>query len=123
MDFIVKKCKIMRITKKKEPFASNFFSNNSVLEEVNEFQDLGITTDQHLRWNLHIHEVVAKANRMLRLIKRTCRDFDDRKNVRTLYSTLVRVQFRILLSYMVPLHQKRALKSWRKFKNGQLNLS
>ena len=77
MDFNVKKCKIMRITKKKQSFISNFLLHNSLLEEVSEFRDLGITTDQHLCWNLHIDKVVAKANRMLGLIKRTCRDFDD----------------------------------------------
>lgn len=91
MDFNVKKCKIMRITKKKQPFFSNCFLDNSVLEEVNEFRDLGITTNQHLRWNLQIDKVtVAKGNRMLGLIKRTCRDFDDRKTLRTLYCALVR---------------------------------
>ena len=90
MDFNVRKCKIMRITKKKQPFISNYLLDNSVLEEVNEFRDLGITTDQHLRWNLHIDKVVAKANRMLGLIKRSCRDFEDRKTVRTLYCALVR---------------------------------
>ena len=67
--FNIKKCIIMRITKKKQPFISSFFLNNSVLEEVNEFRDLGITTDQHLRWNLLIDKVVAKVNRMLGLIK------------------------------------------------------
>ena len=37
MDFNVKKCKIMRITRKKQPFTSNFFLANSVLEEVDVF--------------------------------------------------------------------------------------
>ena len=46
MDFNVRKCKIMRITKKKQLFISNYFLDNSVLEEVNEYRDLGITTDQ-----------------------------------------------------------------------------
>ena len=90
MGFNVKKSKIMRITKKKQPFISNFFVESSVLKEVNEFRDLGMTTDQHLRWNLHIDKVVAKANRMLGLIKRTCRDFDDRNTLSTLYCALVR---------------------------------
>lgn len=69
MDFDVKKCKIMRITKKKQPFTSNFFLDNSVLEEVNELRDsVGIA--HYCRSNLHIDKVVAKASRMLRLIKR-----------------------------------------------------
>ena len=79
----------MRITKK-QLYISNYFLDNPVLEEVNEFRDLGITTDQHLRWNLPIDKVVAKANRMLELIKRSCRDFEDRDTLRTLYCALVR---------------------------------
>ena len=80
----------------------------SFLEEVNEIGDLGITTDQHLRWNLHIGKGVAKANGILELIKRNCRDFDDRKTLRTLYCALVRlkIKFRVLLCNMVPLHQE-----------------
>lgn len=93
MDFNVKKCKIMRIKKKKQPFTSNFFLDNSVLEEINEFRDLGIITDWHSSWNYSstlTTKLVAKANRKLGLIKRTCRDFDDRKTLRTLYCALVR---------------------------------
>lgn len=79
----------MRITKKKQPFISNFFLHNSFLEEVNEFWDLGIITDQYLRWNFHIDKVVAKANRMLELITRTCRDFDDHKTLSKLSTVLL----------------------------------
>ena len=68
MDFNVKKCKIMQITKKKQPFTKFWFLDNSVLEEVSEFRDLGVTTDRQLNWNLHIDKVGAKANRMLGLI-------------------------------------------------------
>ena len=68
MDFNVKKCKIMRITKKKQPFTKFWFLDNSVLEEVSEFRDLGVTTYRQLNWNLHIGKVGAKANRMLGLI-------------------------------------------------------
>ena len=84
MDFNVRKCKIMRVTRKKQPFISNYLLDNSHLEEVNELRDHGITTDQHLRWNLHIDKVVAKANRMLGLIKRCCRDFEERKTENSL---------------------------------------
>lgn len=100
----------MRITKRKQPFTSNFFLDNSVLEEVNEFRDLGITTDRHLSWNLHIDKVVAKANRMLGLIKRTCRDFDDRKTLRTLYRALVRSHLEYCSLIWSP-YTKNTLKS------------
>lgn len=89
MDFNVKKCKIMRITKKKQPFTTNFFLDNPVLEEVNKLRDsVGIA--HYCRSNLHIDKVVPKANRMLRLIKRSRRNFDDRKNTEnSLYCALV----------------------------------
>lgn len=48
---------------------------------------------------------------MLGLVKRTCRDFDDRKTLRTLYSALA-IQFRIILSYTIPLHQNGHWKVW-----------
>lgn len=98
--FNVKKCKIMRITMKKQPFTSSFFLDNLVLEEVSEFRDLGITTDRHLRWNLHIDKVVPIANRMLGL---------------RLYCTLVRSNLENCSLIW--------LKSWRKYRGGQLNLS
>ena len=44
MNFNDKKCKIMKITKKIQPFTSSFFLENSELEEVKEFKDLGIIT-------------------------------------------------------------------------------
>ena len=48
MTFNVKKCKLMRITQKKQPFRSSFTLNGSVLEEVHEFRDLGLLTNRHL---------------------------------------------------------------------------
>ena len=79
MKFNVKKCKIMRITKKKQPLISSFFPRKlqTGIEEVKEFKNLGIITKQHLSWNLHIDYVVFKANSILGLIGRTCNGLDD----------------------------------------------
>ena len=44
----------------------------------------------NFNWNSHIDIIVSKANRMLGLIKRTCRGLDDIKTLRTLYCALVR---------------------------------
>ena len=89
--FNVKKCKVMRLTKKRQPLVSNYSLDNSFLEEVTEFKDLGVTTTDNFNWNSHIDIIVSKANRMLRLIKRTCRSLDDtNKTLRTLYCALVR---------------------------------
>ena len=90
MNFNVKKCKIMEITKKIQPLTSSFLLENSELEDVKEFQDLGIITNYHLSWNPHIDHVVSKANRMFCLIKRTCKGLDDPRTLCTLYCSLVR---------------------------------
>ena len=41
MSFNVKKCKIMKMTKKTQPLISSFFLDNSGPKEVEEFKDLG----------------------------------------------------------------------------------
>ena len=89
MTFNVKKCKLMRIAQKKQPFRSSFTRNGSVLEEVYEFRDLGLLTNHHLSWNSHFDDITNKANRILGLIGRTFRGWKDTE---TLYCTLVRSQ-------------------------------
>ena len=90
MDFNTKKCKIMRITRKQVPFTNSVHMNDTVLEEVKEFKDLGILTDCSLSWNSHTDMITAKANRMLGLIKRTCKDLKDTATLKTLFCSLVR---------------------------------
>ena len=63
-----------------------------MLEEVNEFRDLGLLTNHHLSWNSHIDTITSKAKRILGLIKRTCRGWKDTETLKTLYCTLVRSQ-------------------------------
>ena len=73
MAFNVKKCKVMRLSRKRQPFVSSYFLDNSLLEEVKEFKDLGVTITDNFNWNSHIDIIVSKANRMLGLIIRTQR--------------------------------------------------
>ena len=92
MTFNVKKCKLMRITQKKQPFRCSFTLNGSVLEEVYEFHNLGLLTNHHLSWNSHVDVITNKANRILGLFKRTCRGWKDTETLKVLYCTLVRSQ-------------------------------
>ena len=71
-NFHVKKCKIMALTEKKHLYISSFTLNSYRLDEVKEFKDLGVITDEYLSWNSHFDNVVAKAYRILGLLKRTC---------------------------------------------------
>ena len=90
MDFNTKKCTIMRISGKQVPFTNGVHMNDTVLEEVKEIKDLGILTDCSLSWNSHTDMITAKANRMLGLIKRTCKDLKDTATLKTLFCSLVR---------------------------------
>ena len=93
MDFIIKKCKLMRITKKKTPFHSDLKINNHTLEETFEFSDLGLITSRKLSWNAHVDKITSKANKILGLVKRTCKGMKDITTLRTLFCALVRFQF------------------------------
>ena len=86
----VKKCKIMRITRKKSPLVRNYHINGQSLDSVNIYKDLGLLTSSNLSWNSHIDSITARANRGLGLVKRTCKDFKDITTLRTLYCSLVR---------------------------------
>ena len=69
-----KKCKIMRITKKKSPLVREYNVEGQPLESVNVYKDLGLFTASDISWNQHVDKITTKANRVLGLVKRTCRD-------------------------------------------------
>ena len=80
----------MRITRKKNPLISDYKINGQVLDSVNLYKDLGLFTNGNLSWNQHIDSITARANKVLGLLKRTCRDFKDIVTLKTLYCSLVR---------------------------------
>ena len=92
MTFSVKKSKLMHITREKQPFRSSFTLNGSVIQEVYEFCDLGLLTNHHLSWNSYVDAITNKANRILGLLRRSCRGWKDTETLKVLYCTLVRSQ-------------------------------
>ena len=85
-----KKCKIMRITRKKSPLVGEYNIEGQPLESVDVYKDLGLFTTSNLSWNQHVDKITAKANRVLGLVKRTCWDLRDIDTMNTLYCSLVR---------------------------------
>ena len=77
MKINTKKCKIMRITRKKSPLVRDYYINDQSLESVHIYKDLGLLTSSNLSWNSHIDSITAKAIKVLGLVKRTCMDFKD----------------------------------------------
>ena len=92
MDLNVKKCNLMRITKKRMPLLSDIKLNDVILKETSKFCDLGLVTSNKLSWNARVDKISSKPNKILALIKSTCKCLNDVATVTTLYCALVRSQ-------------------------------
>ena len=68
MDFNIRKCKLMRIYKKKQPLEANHVMYDSSPDIVSEFKDFGLLVTHNLSWNSHVNRIVSNAKRMLALI-------------------------------------------------------
>ena len=106
MDFNIKKCKLMRISRKEQPLNTNLLMHDSSSAIISEFKDLGLLVSYNLSWNSHINCKVSKAIRMLGLISRTCKGQFDIPALKTLYYSLVRSQLEYSLVVWL-LHTKR----------------
>lgn len=89
MEFNVNKCKQM--TYSRIPVALfNYELNNTPLEIVYSFEDLGVLLDTKLKFNLHINKIVNKAASVLGFMKRYAKEFNDPYITKLLYMSLVR---------------------------------
>ena len=84
VSFNTKKCKLMQITKNHSPVFAPPQLGGTTLEVTAEFSDLGLLMNHKLSWNSHIDKISSKANKVLGLIKRNCREFRDVLTLRTL---------------------------------------
>ena len=62
MQFHPTKCQVLRITNKRKPTRAIYTIHGHALEEVDSAKYLGVTIDQKLNWNHHVHTTAVKAN-------------------------------------------------------------
>lgn len=79
IQFNTTKCKVLTVTREKQPLNYDYTLNYAQLERVTEEKDL-------------INYVAAKANKLLGLLKRTCPLLTDVSVRRTLYLSLIKSQ-------------------------------
>ena len=93
MEFNVKKCHTIRITRQRERniITSTYYLHNSPLEIVSSAKYLGITISHDLDWKEHIGNITAKANRTLGFIRRNLPKAPQQVKA-IAYKTLVRPQ-------------------------------
>ena len=71
MEFDVKMCKLMRITKKRMPQFSDTQFNNNILQETSESCDFSQAIRNKLSWNVHVNTIANTAKKILSLAS-TC---------------------------------------------------
>ena len=67
--------------------------NVECLDYIETEKDLGVHINNKLSWNQHIFYLCSKANKMLGLVKRTCKFVKEHNQKRVLYLSLVSSQF------------------------------
>lgn len=85
------KCYHITFTRKKliHPYYA-YHLNGITLKKVDTIRDLGVQLDSKLSFINHYDTIVAKANKMLGFVKRTCKEFRSCGTLKVLYNCLVR---------------------------------
>lgn len=85
IQFNPSKCKILTVTRKRNPITYPYKLTSNDLVRCDEEIDLGITITYNLMWDSHIAKIRSTANKCLGLLKRTCYDLPDTRVRRALY--------------------------------------
>ena len=87
MAFHPEKCVVIQVTNKRNPITANYTIHGHRLDVVDSSKCLGVTISKDLRWDNHINNVSAKANKTLGFIRRNmrgCRRLQDRQHTKDL---------------------------------------
>ena len=91
--FNIPKCKVLSISRKVAPFTFPYNLNRHQQIRSNVESDLGITLHSKLLWNDQVNKVRSKANKLLRLIRRSTLELTDVNARKFLCLQLVRSNF------------------------------
>ena len=80
INFNISKCKVMCITNKKLTPTFNYRINNTTLEWVTVFKYLELLIDNKLKWNDQTNHAVAKATKILNLLRETSTTHQKQRN-------------------------------------------
>ena len=89
MKLNVKKCAVMRVSRRKEVKEPCYVIGAEKVEVVDEYKYLGVKLTSTLSWNNQVESVLSKANKNLRFVKRVFKDSPQQVK-ETVYKSLVR---------------------------------
>ena len=72
MSYNASKCEHLSLTKKQKPLEETFVLAGNILSRSASEKDLDVLVNSKLSWHDHIVNKVNEANKVLRLIRRTC---------------------------------------------------
>ena len=64
------KCKVVTISRKRQPARIDLYFGNTKLKEVEELDILGVTIDKKMTWNKHISNISARAGQGICTLRR-----------------------------------------------------
>ena len=70
-------CIALRITNKKTPVLHNYTMHDQILENVDQNPYLGVLFTNTLKWDTHINNILAKANKSLGFLRRNISKFPE----------------------------------------------
>lgn len=109
LKFNISKCHILHIGEKnpKEIYFTDEDYNDS-LSEVNSERDVGVIFDPNLKFDLHINDVIKRANKMVGIIKRSFSHLDCFM-FKTLFRTLVRPTLEYANCIWSPIYKRQSI--------------
>ena len=117
MEFNVKKCKVLRVARITSIDDREYYLGGIKLDRVDVEKDLGVLVSHNLSWNNHVDIIPSKAQRMLTLLYRTCRDITDISTKKLLYIAWVRSRLEYTFSVVWSPHNKRNINNLEQVKS------
>ena len=90
MDFNARKCKVLRVARIRSIDDRDCYLGGIKLDRVDVEKDLGILVSHNLSWNNHVDVISSKAQKMLNVLYRACKDINDIRTKKLLYIAWVR---------------------------------
>ena len=70
LDFNIKKCHQLCVRKKEHEITSQYTLKGETLKPIERHPYLGVEWQSNMKWDQHIHQITAKANRSLGFLRR-----------------------------------------------------
>lgn len=90
LSFNISKCKAVRYTRNKNQIDYNYSLNNTNIDQVMTFKDLGVIFDSKLNFSCHTDYIANAALKTLGFIMRNTRSFRNIEAIKSLFFALVR---------------------------------